>query len=320
LCNTLDCSPARLDRILSDAKDAGIRVEMEGDHVGATALPSSEVQDTGISATVGKRQIVAAVSDLHFGSKYAMRAQFAEFMRYAYSQGVRDTLVVGDILDGCYRHGRFELTHTGLEDQARDAAESMPHWKDHHYHAITGNHDETFWAESGVNVARAIVSEFADKGRRDLTFYGDRSAYIRLGKTIIHMWHPKKGQAYARSYRLQKRVESYVGLKPHILLTGHLHQAANIPIRGVRSVLVPCFQGSMSRYGQSLEGGPVMGGLILSWTMTEHGAIRSFIHEDRLYFEDEQPFDPFNHASLDGEVIQPAVSEAAARPVRRGVR
>jgi len=42
--------------------------------------------------------------------------------------------------------------------------------------------------------------------------------------------------------------------------------------------------------------------------------------ETRLYFEDERPFEPSNLSALDGEVIQPAVSEAAARPVRRGVR
>jgi hypothetical protein len=38
-----------------------------------------------------------------------------------------------------------------------------------------------------------------------------------------------------------------------------------------------------------LGGSPAIGGLILSWDVTEKGALRSFSIEKRSYFEQERP-------------------------------
>ncbi len=67
--------------------------------------------------------MVGVISDTHLGSKYCLRAQLKEFINYAYSKGVRKILHAGDITDGIYKHGVYEVSHTGLEAQVQDLFE-----------------------------------------------------------------------------------------------------------------------------------------------------------------------------------------------------
>jgi len=322
LCDALDRSPKGTRAIIVAARDANIEVKIHDEIVGIE-MPSTTtatVEESGIAPTVGETQRIAVISDTHFGSRYCMRPQIQDFVEYAYSQGVKHVLHPGDLLDGCYNHGKFELTHFGLEDQARDAAESLPWHKDLSYHAITGNHDETFWADSGVNVGRSIEAEFREHGREDIKFYGDRGAYLDILGVVIEMWHPRGGGAYARSYRLQKHIEGYTGIKPQIVLTGHFHQYCHVFERGVQGLLCPTFQGSGSKFSRSLGGSQAHGGLILEWDLTEHNTIRNFAIKPRYYYEKERPVRIYNN--LDATAVSPQVTESAAAkvPKKRGRR
>lgn len=319
LCDRLDLSPRRARELVESATAAGLQVHLENDHIGvAQSGRDDRVQEISpVTPTVGAVQRFAVISDTHAGSKYVLRDQLKDFVRYAYDQGIRDILHPGDVLDGCYRHGIFELTHTGADDQCQDALETLPQLPGLRYHFITGNHDFTFQERSGFSIGQHIVNYFRDNGRDDVTFYGDRSAYLNVGGAVVHLWHPKVGTAYARSYSIQKKIESYSAIKPQILLIGHWHIFCYIYERGIHGVACPTFQGGGSAFGKSLAGpAPALGGLILEWQLTEHGTIRNFNIETRFYFEKEVPVRI--HNPIDAEPVAPTLYRSA--PVRHAGR
>lgn len=289
LCDRMDMAPRRLRSLLETA-DATLPMKYVAGHVGIELpSPRDDVQDTQISPTVGEEQVVAVISDTHYGSKYCLRGAIKDFIEYAYGLGVREVLHPGDMLDGDYRHGKFEMTHMGLSEQTRDMRKNLPHKEGLTYHSITGNHDFTFTDESGVNVGKFIEDDFKAAGRDDFRSYGDRGAFIKLRGALFHLWHPSGSSAYAASYNLQKKIESYSpGEKPQILLTGHYHRCCYVFERGVHGLLCPTFQAGGSAFGKSLKSGaPAIGGLILRYSLTEEGTIRSFSVEKRSYFRKE---------------------------------
>lgn len=293
LCDVLKLNPKRAKALVVKAKRLGSHVEIVGGVVGwREPAPPARVRDLGIPPVVGKRQTVGVISDLHLGSLYCLRAQLREHVNVAYDRGAREILCPGDVLDGCYRHGRWELSHHGIDAQTEDLYETLPRRRGLTYHCITGNHDETFTNEIGVDVGRYIESTFRARGRDDVRFHGNRGAFLRVRGAVVHLWHPRSGGAYARSYGIQKQVERYSpGQKPQVLLAGHWHSYCHIQERGVECIACPTFQGAGSAFSRSLGGAPSIGGLILSWDRTEHGTLRGFVLEARRYFEVERPID-----------------------------
>ncbi len=295
LCDKLDLSPSKMKVLLDEAKAHGLLIHIEHNHVAIKpSVQDNRVKTIGIAPVVGQRQKIAVISDTHLGSKYCLREQLKEFIHYAYSQGVREILHPGDVLDGMYRHGLFEVSHTGLDAQTEDLFETLPQLPGLTYHCITGNHDFTFTEAIGISVGDYITNYFRERGREDIHFYGDRGAFLKVKGAVVHLWHPRSGGAYAKSYGIQKQVEKYSSIKPQVLLTGHWHIFCYIYERGVNAIACPTFQGGGSAYGKSLGGAPAIGGLLLSWDLTAHGTIRSFVIEKRSYFEEEKPIDITN--------------------------
>lgn len=292
LCDKLDVAPSRVRALLKEAESFGVLLNVEHDHISVpTNVLDERVQNTGISPVVGKRQTIAVITDTHLGSKYCLRPQLRDFIEYAYEQGAREICHVGDILDGDYRHGKFEMSHMGIEEQTRDLYEVLPKKKGLTYHAITGNHDFTFTEESGVNVGRYISDYFNKRGRQDFFAYGDRGATIRIRGATVCFWHPSGGVSYALSYKMQKKIESFSsGEKPSILLIGHWHRFAYIVERGVHAVAGGTFQGGGSAFSKSLtSGAPAIGGTVIHWNLTKERTLRDVIIDRRSYFEVEQP-------------------------------
>lgn len=295
LCDRMDLSPNKMTRLIQRAHASGIKVHVEHDHVGLKlAQPVEKVQETKISPTVGGRQKIAVISDTHLGSKYCLRAQLKEFVHYAYSQGVREILHPGDVLDGDYRHGKFEMSHMGIDAQTQDLFETLPRLPGLTYHGITGNHDHTFTAESGGDTGEFITNYFRARGREDFHFYGNRGAFLRVKGIVVHLWHPRSGGAYAISYPLQKKIEGYGSIKPQLMLCGHFHRYTHCYERNVHALACPTFQAGQSEFSKSLTGSPAIGGLLLSWDLTTEGTMRSFVVEKRSYMEVERPIDIYN--------------------------
>ena len=294
LCDKLNLSPAKTKELIQQSRQAGVSIHVEHDHVGIRNTYEEKVTSVGIAPVVGERQKIAVISDTHLGSKYCLREQLVDFIEHAYEQGVRDILHPGDVLDGMYRHGLWEVSHSGLEAQTEDLFEVLPKKKGLNYHCITGNHDWTFAEASGVDAGSYMSTYFKERGRNDLHFYGNRGAFLRVKGALIHLWHPRSGNSYAKSYGIQKHIEKYSAIKPQILLAGHWHTFCYVYERGIHGIACPTFQGGGSAFSKSLGGAPSIGGLLLSWDLTEHGTIRSFVIEKRAYFEEEQPLEPRN--------------------------
>lgn len=292
VCDRLRLTPRECRELIIRASAAGATIRVDHNRVSYRPdEPVAEVQESDVPPVVGRPTRVAAMSDLHIGSRYCLYGPMNEFVDYAYSTGVRAILLGGDLVDGNYvKHGLHELTHVGLDNQAELLARRLPQREGLTYHGILGNHDLTFEADNGVSVTRTFEHAFARAGRKDLNLYGNRGAFIRIGGVVVHLWHPGKGGAYAVSYPLQKKVESYSpGEKPGILIAGHWHKYCHILDRGVHALACPTFQGGGSAFSKSLVGTVAIGGLILEWELTEAGTIRSFRHEVRQYFQRERP-------------------------------
>ena len=295
VCDELDVSPAKARMLVGQAQQRGFRVEVDGAYVGRRPGEdmSPDRHDVRV-ASAGEKRTFAAVGDIHFGSKYHMGQQFKDFCELAYSRGVRTFLHVGDLLDGVYKHSVWDQSARGFDEQVNVATRELPRWNDAAWYFCLGNHDETFCESSGMDVGRTIVEAFRAAGRTDLHYLGARGAYVNLKAhgdargLFVELWHPRGGSAYARSYKLQKRVEGYApGAKPDVLLCGHFHQSLFTPVRGVHAISCGAWQGGQSAFGKSLVGSPDIGSWIVTYSLTEGGTVRSFAPEWIGYQERE---------------------------------
>jgi predicted phosphodiesterase len=291
LLKKLDITPSKLNEILVECKARRLAVQVENGHIGFRPEPEAEDVRAVIAPTIGQHQKVAVISDTHLGSKYCLRDYLQDFVHYAYDNGVREILHPGDILDGMYKHGIWELSHHGIDEQTQDLFETLPELPGLTYHGITGNHDHTFTMGNGIEVGPYIEGYFAKRGRNDFFIYGNRGgAHLKVKGVRVHLWHPRSGGAYALSYPLQKKIEGYApGNKPQILLAGHWHSYVSLSRRGMYAFACPTFQGGGSEFSKSLTTDPSIGGLLLEWDLTADGTIRNFRHEYRSYFEKEVP-------------------------------
>ena len=295
LCDALDLSPRKAQLLIERAVSKAAPIHVEHDTVSIAPAPaSSDVVEIDYSGPTGSVFRIGAISDTHVGSKYCLRGAIRETVQWFYENGVRDVLHSGDVLEGCYRHAQYELSHVGFDAQVKDAAKVFPVKPDLTYHFISGNHDYTFEEKIGMRAGIAIQEGLTALGRSDWRCYGDRDAYVKIGGATINLWHPRGAPAYALSYQLQKRVEGYTAIKPQIVLMGHYHQFCYAFIRAVHSIMMPCFQGSGSNFAKSLRGPPSIGGLILEWELNERGLIHNFRPHTRFFYEREDIFEARN--------------------------
>lgn len=290
LCNKLRASPAEVRGLITKAKQSGYAVRIGAENIGIGNELQSEAQSVDVPPIVGNWYKIGVLSDLHAGSKYVLRAQTIDCVERMYRKGIRHILIVGDLTDGCYKHGVFELKQSGIEDQTKALSSMLPKKPGLQYHAISGNHDFTFSEHTGLDFGQYVVGCFSRLGRHDISFYGDRAATLLIGGTSIRLLHPSGSCSYAISYKLQKFVESFdSGEKPGILLVGHYHRFCYIYTRGVHTFACPTFQGPGSAFGKSLGlGSQSIGGLILKWKLTKYKTIRNLAFESLNYFKREQ--------------------------------
>ena len=162
------------------------------------------------------------LSDTHLGSKYDR----LDILRYLYQQaeenGTNYVLHSGDLCEGV--SGRpeqlyelKELSYTGQRDYV---VENYPQSNIPTY-IISGNHDLWWVKKCGADIVQDICNR-----RDDLHYLGSDCEDLTIGKLKIRLRHGSGGNAYARSYRLQKYLDSIaVDERPHILQMGHIHQA-----------------------------------------------------------------------------------------------
>ena len=162
------------------------------------------------------------ISDTHLCSKYDR----LDILRYLYAKaderGVKHILHSGDFTDG--RSNRpehiYELREPSYEGQVDYCVEKYPTFDGKTY-VISGNHDDWWYKSTGSEIVKAIA-----KQREDIIYLGSDVADMKIGKLKIRLFHGKGGNAYAKSYKVQKYLDSIpLEERPHILQTGHIHQS-----------------------------------------------------------------------------------------------
>lgn len=162
------------------------------------------------------------ISDTHLASKY----ERLDILRYLYNKAeeeqVNYVLHSGDLTEGL--SGRpeqvydlKELSYVGQRDYVVDKYPKS----DIPTYIISGNHDMWWIKKCGADIVKDICSQ-----RDDLHYLGSDCEDLKIGKLKIRLYHGKGGGSYAKSYKIQKYLDSIAPDEiPHILQTGHIHQA-----------------------------------------------------------------------------------------------
>lgn len=162
------------------------------------------------------------ISDTHLCSKYDR----LDILRYLYAKaddrGVKHILHSGDFTDG--RSNRpehvYELKELSYDGQVDYCVDKYPRFSGNTY-VISGNHDNWWYKSNGSEIVKSI-----SKQRDDIIYLGPDVSDIKIGKLKIRLFHGSGGMAYAKSYKIQKYLDSIpLDEKPHILQTGHTHQS-----------------------------------------------------------------------------------------------
>lgn len=162
------------------------------------------------------------ISDTHLCSKYDR----LDILRYLYdkaeNKGVKYVLHSGDFTDGKSNRPEhiYELKELSYEGQVKYCIEKYPTFSGKTY-VISGNHDGWWYKSAGSEIVKSIA-----KQRDDIIYLGSDVADMKIGKLKIRLFHGNGGNAYSKSYKLQKYLDTIpIEEKPNILQTGHIHQA-----------------------------------------------------------------------------------------------
>lgn len=162
------------------------------------------------------------LSDTHLASKQDR----VDILKYLYQEaedrGVNYILHSGDLTEGVSGRPQQiydlkEISYTGQRDYVLDKypKSNIPTY------LIAGNHDLWWIRQCGADICKDIANH-----RDDIIYLGSDCEDLKIGKLKIRMRHGAGGGAYAKSYKLQKYLDSVpMEERPHILQTGHIHQA-----------------------------------------------------------------------------------------------
>lgn len=205
---------------------------------------------------------LGVVSDTHLGSVHQQITLLHETYKIFKAEGIKQVLHAGDMIEGngrLYKGQQFEMFVHGADSLVSYTIKQYPQVPGITTYCIAGSHDFSYFKEDGYDALRAI----ADK-RPDIKYLGVSGAYLNFGKINVYLMHGSGGNAYARSYKMQKIIEQLpAGEKPHILLLGHYHTTNILPnYRNVAGFQLPCFQ-TQTQYLKAKGLSPEIGFLIL---------------------------------------------------------
>lgn len=268
----------KLERLARELHAKGVDIRIERGQVVVENHPID--RDRDFLLDIGKEHIrLAVVSDTHGGSHYEQLTALRTFYRHADDLEVDAFVHAGDWTQGAdkmHLDQPYQVHVHGADQQAAYVIATYPR-SDRpgvKTYGISGNHDDSFLKDGGVNILRRIAD-----ARPDIEYVGQTGAYLSLGGLNTYVVHPKGGMPYAKSYRLQKFVEGLpIDRRIHLLLMGHLHSYNVDQEHGVTALLIPCFQ---SQYGWMASGAlhPAIGGLIVDVWLTDDGAVGRIAHE-----------------------------------------
>lgn len=213
-------------------------------------VPTWYDNHTDLSTTMPEEGVFGLISDTHLGS-VAERLDIVKIAFDTYEKaGVKQVFHCGDMTDGWdeYRgHVNFVKVY-GAAPQAIRVIKSWPKREGIQTYVLGGNHDD----ESNRRkfdrlslVTHGLHHEGKEyEGRKDITYLGQYSHTIILPQQVtMHLLHPRGNQAYAMSYKQQKRSEAMDrNLRPDIQASGHYHTFTHIWLNHTHFIAVPGMQ------------------------------------------------------------------------------
>lgn len=313
ICNDLNCSPQRIDNLVSYHRSKGYDITIHEDMVMFfTDLVSSVEQVPQLSDT----EITFGVaSDLHFGSKAAQITALNEFCNICLKRGVKHIFSPGDIVAGynVYPGQQFDLYALSAEEQEDSVIKNLP-TGDFQWYMLGGNHDYAFIKKGGGhNPILAIASK-----REDVHYVGFDDADIPILNGVeLKLWHPSGGVPYSVSYRLQKGVEqiSYSELRRIIsgekmaptirfVLSGHLHIQVQAMIGSIFGMQCGAFEGQ-TNYLKRKGLVPNIGGYIVNAELGKNGLIKNFDAKFYMFEDIEDDWRNYSHSIPKQKIIKP---------------
>ena len=213
------------------------------------------------------------VTDNHFASKWTDKRFLEQVYRRFAADKVEAIYNVGDISDGQHMHKghEFELYAHGLDDIAQDIIDDYPSINKVPTYFIEGNHDLSFWKSEGAHIGKPIA-----KDRPDMIFLGSEKVDVKIGpegRTVMRLFHPSKGTAYALSYHQQKNAENQrPEEKPNILLVGHYHKLDYLFYRNIH-IFQPGTTCEQTNWMSSKDIVAMMGAMIVDFFVKKNGEV-----------------------------------------------
>jgi predicted phosphodiesterase len=255
----------------------GIDVRVENGRLLPVDIPADRGREQHID--LGSDHLrIGIVSDTHGGSKFEQLSALRRFYAYADEREVDFFIHAGDFVQGSHKMHRgaeHELHVFGADAQTAYVARTYPvSQRRVPTYAISGNHDDSFLKDGGVNVVRNLAAQ-----REDIVYVGQDAAYLTIGNLRAYIVHPDGGGAYAKSYKPQKIAESLPADKNlALVLIGHYHVWGSFKHQRAYAFMLPCFQ---SQYSWLARKGlhPDIGGVIVDLWLDDAGWPRRVAHE-----------------------------------------
>ena len=221
ICKVLDLKDYELIGMIELMKEEGELVDYINGQIIKLRKP---IQNDGIYQIPNKLDKIKLllISDTHLASKFDR----LDILRYLYQtaedRGINYILHSGDLTDGLSGRPQqlYELKETSYTGQRDYVIDKYPDSNIPTY-VISGNHDLWWIKQCGSDIVKDICSQ-----RENMIYLGSDCEDLQIGKLKIRMRHGANGSSYAKSYKLQKYLDGVnIDERPHILQTGHIHQA-----------------------------------------------------------------------------------------------
>lgn len=277
----------KLENLAKELHDEGVDFRVDRGNLYVGRNEATYNYDVNVIPAKKQKLVIGVVSDTHLGSSYEQLTALNDFYHQAEEAGVDFYLHAGDLVQGTpkmHRGMEHEVHLHSLEGQVAYAADVYPRVSKPTY-MITGNHDDSWTNESGVNVVRQLSNL-----RDDIEYVGRDSCYLTINGLRMYMVHPDGGASYAKSYKAQKLVEALPEREGvQLAIVGHYHTYGVFKIQNTVVVMQPCFQG---QYPWLVRKGlyPTIGGQILELEYDDERITR-FSHTLYEYDEREKDWD-----------------------------
>lgn len=238
ICEDLGLQDYEVAGLITLMNQSGYNIEYINGEVLVFKAPRKQEDVYSIPYNLERLKLLL-ISDTHLASKYDR----LDILRYLYAKaeklGVKHILHSGDFTDGRSTRPEqiYELREPSYEGQVDYCVDKYPHFDGQTY-VIQGNHDDWWYKSTGSEIVKAI----ADK-REDITYLGPDVADLKIGNLKIRLFHGSGGGAYAKSYKLQKYLDSIpMDERPDILQTGHIHQSFYMKQDGTHCFQTSCLE------------------------------------------------------------------------------